>query len=61
MEYLSLIISYNKVEMDLVKIAGVTDWPTPSNKKEVQFFVSFVNFYQQFILGYLTMHVHSLT
>jgi hypothetical protein len=35
-EYLSVIISHNKVEMDLVKIAGVADWPTPSNKKEVQ-------------------------
>jgi hypothetical protein len=44
-EYLGVIISHNKVEMDPVKIAGVADWPTPSNKKEVQSFVSFVNFY----------------
>jgi hypothetical protein len=44
-EYLSVIISHNKVEMDPVKSAGVADWPTPSNKKEVQSFVSFVNFY----------------
>jgi hypothetical protein len=48
-EYLGLIISHNKVEMDAVKIAGVADWPTPSNKKEVQSFVSFVNFYRRFI------------
>jgi hypothetical protein len=26
-EYLSVIISHNKVEMDPVKIAGVADWP----------------------------------
>jgi hypothetical protein len=26
-EYLRVIISHNKVEMDLVKIAGVADWP----------------------------------
>jgi hypothetical protein len=44
-EYLGIIISHNKVEMDPVKIARVVDWLTPSNKKEVQFFVSFVNFY----------------
>jgi hypothetical protein len=44
-EYLSIIISHNKVGMDPVKIAGVADWPTPSNKKEVQSFVSFINFY----------------
>jgi hypothetical protein len=29
-EYLGIIISHNKVEMDPVKIAGVADWPTPS-------------------------------
>jgi hypothetical protein len=34
-KYLGIIISHNKVEMDLVKIAGVADWLTPSNKKEV--------------------------
>jgi hypothetical protein len=44
-EYLGVIISHNKVEMDPVKITGVADWPMPSNKKEVQSFVSFVNFY----------------
>jgi hypothetical protein len=42
-EYLGIIISHNKVEMD--QIAGVADWSTPSNKKEVQSFVGFVNFY----------------
>jgi hypothetical protein len=26
-EYLGVIISHNKVEMDPVKIAGVADWP----------------------------------
>jgi hypothetical protein len=51
-EYLSVIISHNKVEMDPVKITGVADWLTPSNKKEVQSFVSFVNFYQCFIPGF---------
>jgi hypothetical protein len=45
-EYLGVIISHNKVEMDPVKIAGVVDWLMPSNKKEVQSFIGFVNFYQ---------------
>jgi hypothetical protein len=45
-KYIGIIISHNKVEMDLVKIAGVADQPMPSNKKEVQSFVSFVNFYR---------------
>jgi hypothetical protein len=51
-EYLGVIISHNKVEMDLVKIPGVVDWPTPSNKKEVQSFVGFINFYRCFIPGF---------
>jgi hypothetical protein len=51
-EYLGMIISHNKVEMDPVKITGVVDWPMPSTKKEVQYFVSFVNFYCHFILGF---------
>jgi NDP-sugar pyrophosphorylase family protein len=51
-EYLGVIISHNKVEMDPVKIAGVADWLTPSNKKEVQSFVGFVNFYRHFIPGF---------
>jgi hypothetical protein len=51
-EYLGVIISHNKVEMDPIKIAGVADWLTPSNKKEVQSFVGFVNFYRRFIPGF---------
>jgi hypothetical protein len=34
-EYLSVFISHNKVEIDPVKIAGVADWLTPFNKKEI--------------------------
>jgi hypothetical protein len=58
-EYLGVIISHNKVEMDPVKIAGVADWPTPSNKKEVQSFIGFVNFYRRFIPGF-SHHAHAL-
>jgi hypothetical protein len=58
-EYLSIIISHNKVEIDLVRIAGVADWPTPSNKQEVQSFVGFVNFYRRFILRF-SHHAHTL-
>jgi hypothetical protein len=45
-KYLGVIISHNKVEIDLVKIAGVADWLMPSNKKKVQSFIGFINFYQ---------------
>jgi len=34
-EYLGLVISENKVSMDLVKVAGVREWPTPENKMNI--------------------------
>ena len=48
-EHLGVIISHNSVAMDPVKIAGVSEWPTPTNKKEVQSFFGFTNFYRRFI------------
>src|SRR4029077_12289674 len=38
--------------MDLVKIAGVADWPVPKKKKEVPSFLGFTNFYRRFIQGF---------
>jgi hypothetical protein len=45
--------------MDPVKVAGVADWPTLTNKKEVQSFVRFINFYRRFIPGF-SHHAHTL-
>jgi hypothetical protein len=52
-EYLGITISQNHVEMDPVKIVGMAEWPTPKNKKEVQSFVGFINFYRRFIADFL--------
>ncbi|KNZ72395.1 hypothetical protein J132_03487 [Termitomyces sp. J132] len=38
-----------KKKMDPIKVAGVAEWPEPRNKKEVQAFLRFVNFYWRFI------------
>jgi hypothetical protein len=51
-EYLSLIVSEGEIHMDLVKVAGVAEWPTLTKKKEVQSFLGFTNFYHQFIEGF---------
>jgi len=48
-KYLGLVISENEVSMDLVKVAGVQEWPTLENKTDVQAFLGFVNFYRRVI------------
>ncbi|KAG5734254.1 hypothetical protein E4T56_gene14608 [Termitomyces sp. T112] len=52
-EYLGLTISHRAVEMDPVKVAGMAEWLEPQNKKEVQAFLGFANFYQRFIQDFL--------
>jgi len=54
-EYLGLVISENKAEMDPVKVAGVCNWPTPENRTDVQAFIGFVNFYHCFIRDFSTI------
>jgi hypothetical protein len=48
-EYLGLIISQGKIEMDPVKLEGVSKWPVPENVTETQSFLGFTNFYRRFI------------
>ena len=51
-EYLGVIVSHDSVKMDPIKVAGVTEWLIPTNKKEVQLFLGFTNFYWRFIKGF---------
>ena len=62
-EYLGLVLSEGRVEMDPIKIAGVQDWPTPKNVTEVQSFVGFINFYCRFIPNFslVASLLHHLT
>ena len=48
-DYLSLILSENHMEMDLVKVAGIQEFLMPRNVTGVQSFMGFVNFYWHFI------------
>ncbi|KAJ8495689.1 hypothetical protein ONZ45_g12751 [Pleurotus djamor] len=51
-EYLGVVVSEGKVEMDPAKIAGVAEWPEPQNQTELQSFLGFVNFYRRFMKDY---------
>ena len=50
--FLGLIISTEGIEMDPQKVSAMLDWPPPSDKKGVQRFVGFANFYRKFIKGF---------
>jgi len=51
-DYLGIIISKDSIEVDPEKIKGVTDWPEPRDKREIQQFLGFCNFYWRFIKGF---------
>ena len=54
-KYLSLIISTNGMTMDPEKVQALQEWKDPTSVKELQQFLSFANFYQQFIQSYSTV------
>ena len=62
-EYLRMIISEGQIKMDPVKVAGIAEWPQPQNKREVQSFLGFANFYCRFVQDYAKVAhpLHSLT
>jgi RNase H-like domain found in reverse transcriptase len=47
-----MIIKKGRIAMDLVKLGGIRDWPTPVTVKQVWLFLGFGNFYQKFISHY---------
>jgi hypothetical protein len=51
-EYLGVVVGKGRVRMDPVKVAGITEWPTPDCKRDVQAFLGFCNFYRRFIKGF---------
>jgi hypothetical protein len=45
-DYLGFIIKLNKITMDPKKLAGISDWPSPKNLRQVRSFLGFRNFYR---------------
>ena len=62
-EYLGVIVGKGKVKMDPIKVKALTDWPTPTNLKELWSFLGFGNYYKDFIEKYshITHPLHNLT
>jgi RNase H-like domain found in reverse transcriptase len=51
-EYLGHIILGSNVKIDPAKIETISKWKEPKNKKELQLFLGFANYYRKFIEGY---------
>ena len=48
-KWLGMAIEEGKITMDLGKVKGIQEWPTPTMVKQVQSFLGFGNFHRQFI------------
>ena len=51
-QFLGFVVSRGKLEMDLSKTEAVMSWPTPTDRRELQRFLGFANFYRRFIRGF---------
>ncbi|KAK7884344.1 hypothetical protein WMY93_027467 [Mugilogobius chulae] len=50
--FLGYIIGCGQVKPDPSKIQAVADWPRPQNRKQLQRFLGFANFYRRFVRNY---------
>jgi predicted aspartyl protease len=62
-EYLGMVISEGKVEMDPSKVEAITSWPIPNTLRELRGFIGFANFYRRFIQNFsrICRPLHDLT
>ena len=51
-KYLGHVVSGKGIATDPEKTAQVSDWPSPSNRKEVRRFLGFTGYYRRFIKAY---------
>ena len=64
-QFLGSVVARGRLKMDPSKTKAVVSWPTLSNRKELQRFLGFANFYRRFIRGFsstirpLTARSHS--
>ena len=62
-DYLGVILEKGRTRMDLAKVSGVRDWPTPKCVEDVRSFHGFCNFHRTFIPGFskIVLPLNTLT
>uniref|UniRef100_A0A8C6PAB7 Gypsy retrotransposon integrase-like protein 1 n=3 Tax=Nothobranchius TaxID=28779 RepID=A0A8C6PAB7_NOTFU len=62
-KFLGHVVSPGSVQMDEAKVQAVLDWPVPADRKQLQRFLGFANFYRRFIKGFsgVAAPLHKLT
>ncbi|KAL2083752.1 hypothetical protein ACEWY4_021525 [Coilia grayii] len=50
--FLGYIVAEGAIQMDPTKVSAVTSWPVPENRKQLQQFLGFANFYRRFVRNY---------
>ena len=51
-DYLGFIVEKGHTRADPRKVQTVVDWPEPTNRKDLQSFLGFANFYRRFVRNY---------
>nr|XP_054595200.1 uncharacterized protein LOC129162890 [Nothobranchius furzeri] len=51
-KFLGFVLESGRLKADPDKVQVVADWPTPTTRKQLQWFLGFANFYRRFIRNY---------
>jgi len=52
-DYLGMVVRGGEVRMEEKKVEVIREWLAPSRKKDLQWFLGFVNFYHKFVKDFL--------